>query len=517
MAGKRRKVLDIREMLRCMRQGHSNRRIAAAIGGSRNTVRGYRAWFEKEGLLTPEGTLPTAAELQARLSVPKEVQTQPTLMPYRQEITEAIAAKLQMSVAWRRFGERHPDVRVGYATFRRFVRRHVEPATPAPVMRIETAAGEQAQVDFGYAGLMPRVAGEAPRKTWVFVMTLAFSRHQYVELVQDQSVPTWLRLHRNAFESFGGVPATVVLDNLKAGIVRACANDPMAQRSYRECAEHYNFTISPCLPRMPRHKGKVERGIQYVKSSLLADHHFADVVAGNAAARQWVNEVAGKRVHGTLRVQPLERFLAQEQPALRPLPAAPFDDVSYRTQTLPADCHVSMDQAFYSVPHHFVGKEVVVAATCSTVRVYHEHALVATHVRASSPGTRRMNLAHFPPEKVRYMTQDRPWCRAKAIEAGPHTAAFIEPMISGRVDRLRGAQATLRLGEKYGAERLETACARALSFGADDVRTVANILARNLDRPSPALVTLHASRPTFARSFHNLFNSATSVDVQGEA
>ncbi len=517
MAGKRCKVLDIREMLRCMRQGRSNRRIAAIIGCSRNTVRNYRTWLKSEGLLTSEVALPTAAELQARLPAVGKDQSHPALMPYKKEIEQAILAPLQMSVAWRRFGERHPALRVGYATFRRFVRRYVKPSTPTPVMRIETHAGEQAQVDFGYAGLMPRRAGETPRKTWVFVMTLAFSRHQYVEHVQDQSVSTWLRLHRNAFEFFGGVPAMVVLDNLKAGVIRACANDPMAQRAYRECAEHYNFTISPCLPRTPRHKGKVERGILYVKRSLLADHRFADLAAANAAARHWVEEVAGRRVHGTLRVQPLERFNTHEKPLLRPLPSVPFDAVTYRTQTLPPDCHVSIDQAFYSVPHHLVGQELVVAATCSTVRVYHKHALVATHVRASGPGARRMNLAHFPQDKVRYMVQDRAWCRAKAADVGLHTASFIEPMLSGRVDRLRGAQAILRLGDKYGPERIETACARALSFGADDVRTVANILARNLDQPVPALVTLRPRRPTFSRSFRNLFNPAASADLQGEA
>lgn len=517
MAGKRRTVLDVREMLRCMQLGHSNRRVAAVLSASRNTVRDYRAWFARHRLLDAGAALPTAAHLQSLLSSMPTTAQMPSLMAYKDEIAPAMADGLQVSVAWQRFGERHPEMRVGYTTFRRFVRRYVKARTPGAVLRLETAAGEQAQVDFGYAGWLPRRSGEVPRKTWVFVMTLSFSRHQYVELVQDQSVATWLRLHRNAFEFFGGVIRTVVLDNLKAGIVRACATDPEVQRSYRECAEHYNFVISACLPRTPRHKGKVERGVLYVKRSFLAGRTFTSLNEANEAARTWVQDVAGTRVHGTTRTVPLEIFASQEKAALLPLPDAPFDEVTYRRQTLPPDCHVIIDQAFYSAPHTLIGQSVVVAATSSTVRVYHEHRLVATHVRAHERGKRVCNLLHFPPEKVAYITQDRPWCRARAAEVGPHTAEFVEPMLSGRVDRLRGAQSLLRLADKHGAERLEAACARATLCGATDVRTVATVLARNLDRPEPDLVTLSTRRPMFARSFHNLFTPAAAAGHPGEA
>ena len=123
-------------------------------------------------------------------------------------------------------------------------------------MRVEVKPGEEAQVDFGYAGRMIDPADGSLRKAWVFTMVLSFSRHQYVEFVFDQKVETWLALHQHAFAYFGGVPERVVLDNLKAAIVRACWDDPQVQRSYRECAEHYGFLISPCRPGTPEHKGK---------------------------------------------------------------------------------------------------------------------------------------------------------------------------------------------------------------------------------------------------------------------
>ena len=124
-----------------------------------------------------------------------------------------------------------------------------------------------------YLGKVDPETGEL-RRTWAFVFTLSWSRHQYVEFVFDQKVETWLRLHRNAFAFFGGVPKRVVIDNLKAGIARVCWHEPQAQQSYRECAEHYDFLIDPCLPRKPEHKGKVEQGgVHYVKRNFLGGNH----------------------------------------------------------------------------------------------------------------------------------------------------------------------------------------------------------------------------------------------------
>jgi transposase len=317
MAGRRCDVLDVREMLRRLRLGESARAVAKGLGVSRNTVREYVAWFEAEKLLLGDTTtLPTAAELDERLARAEPVQPPPRLMPYRDEIGELVGAGLQVKVAWERFSSAHPDVRASYTAFRRFVRRYVDERPRRAVVRLEVGPGEEAQVDFGYAGLIPRAPGEAPAKTWVFVMTLSHSRHQYVELVQDQTVATWLSLHRNAFQFFGGVPRKVVLDNLKAGVIKASVTDPEVQRAYRECAEHYGFVISPCVARTPEHKGKVERGVQYVKGSFLAGRAFRGLIEANGEAIDWVVDHAGVRVHGTTQEVPIHVFEAREKSAL---------------------------------------------------------------------------------------------------------------------------------------------------------------------------------------------------------
>ncbi len=338
------------------------------------------------------------------------------------------------------------------------------------------------------------------------------SRHQYVELVQDQTVATWLALHRNAFAFLGGVPRKIVLDNLKAGIIKASVTDPEVQRAYRECAEHYGFIISPCVARTPEHKGKVERGVQYVKRSFLAGRCFRSLEEANAAARDWVLEHAGLRVHGTTQEIPLHVFEQRERGALLPLPLGSFDLVEWKRAKLHPDCHVVFARAYYSAPHPLIGQRLWVRATSCVVQIFHEHQLVATHGRAYRPGQRVTNQAHLPPKKLRYLMQTPTWCRERAALIGPATADFIT--------RLRGAQATLRLAESFGEARLEAACRRAVACDAIAVKTVQRILHRGLDRePLPgdtAPASAPPAPPVYARTFFDLFNPADAATTEGE-
>jgi transposase len=242
-----------------------------------------------------------------------------------------------------------------YSALYRYV-RHLEDRAPTAFVRIEVEPGEEAQVDFGGAGLQRDPLTGELKKAWVFVMTLSHSRHQYATLVFDQSVRTWLRCHREAFTAFGGVPKRIVIDNLKAAIVRAVWHDPVVQRSYREFAEHYGFLIAPCRPRVARHKGKVESGVRYVGRNFLAGRPPGEIHAENAALKEWVETVAGQRRHGTTKEAPLARFREREQAALLPLPEAPYDLGVWKQAKLHPDCHVVVDEAYYSAPHRLIGQ-----------------------------------------------------------------------------------------------------------------------------------------------------------------
>ncbi|MEK7277312.1 MAG: IS21 family transposase, partial [Chloroflexota bacterium] len=231
-----------------------------ALGLSRNTVAKYRAWAEEQSLLT--GLLPPLAEIDARLKAaqaPALKQTTSKVEPHRVIVEDLRRRGLECQAIYQRLcDDRRYDG--SYSAVWRFVAK-LEGQTPEVTVRVEVGPGEESQLDFGYAGRMYDPQQQKVRKAWAFVMTLSHSRHQYVDLVFDQTVSTWTGLHRQAFEFFGGVPKKLKIDNLKAAIVKACFEDPQVQRAYRECAEHYGFLISPCRVATPQHKGKVENGI----------------------------------------------------------------------------------------------------------------------------------------------------------------------------------------------------------------------------------------------------------------
>ena len=199
-----------------------------------------------------------------------------------------------------------------YSSIRRFL-QGLEQTHPRVTTVLDFSPGDVAQVDFGAGPRIQDVHTGQVCATWVFVMVLAWSRHQYAAFVTDQKVATWLLCHRHAFEFFAGVPKRVMIDNPKSAITRACYYDPGVQRAYAACAEGYGFLISPCPPRDPRKKGRVEAGVKYVKKNFLPLRDFRSVADANAQLREWVLSIAGNRIHGTTQEKPLNRFAQTER------------------------------------------------------------------------------------------------------------------------------------------------------------------------------------------------------------
>ena len=504
MAGRRCEVTDVREVLRRLRAGDPERRIARELALSRNTVAGYRRWAERHSLLM--GDLPDPATLAALLHPPARERPrheQSCVAPFHDAVVAWRQQGVEGQAIFQLLVEQH-GFAGSYSAVKRFLRR-VEPPTPRATIRVETEPGAEAQVDFGPAGRMLDPDQGQLRRAWAFVMTLSCSRHQYVEFVFDQSVATWCRCHRAAFEFFGGVPRRVVLDNLKAAIVRAVLYDPEVQRTYRELAEHYGFLIAPCRPRTPEHKGKVEQGgVHYVSRNCLAGRAFRDVHDANGHALRWCVETAGRRCHGTIKQQPLVLFETVERGALLPLPATPWAPVTWKQAKLHPDCHVVFNGAYYSAPFRLIGQRLWVRTTSTQVQCFHAHALVASH-RAARPGQRRTLHDHLPPDKVHFLLQTPRWCQEQAAAIGPICAGFIAALLGDRpLDRLRGAQGVLRLAQRYGPTRLEAACARASAVGEYRYATVKTILAAGLDGqplldlgrvPAPAAPLPRHARP----------------------
>ena len=497
--------MEIREMLRQLRRGRSLRAVAQALEIDRKTVATYRNWAQEQGLL--EGPLPSLGDLHRMLEETMQSSAPPqnvsSVAPYEALVKKLRREGVEIAALHERLKER--GYGGSYSSVYRFVRK-LEPPEPDVTVRVETRPGEESQVDFGYAGWMIDPETGELRKTWVFVMTLSWSRHQYAEFVFDQKLETWLRLHRNAFDFFGGVTERVRIDNLKAGITKACWDAPEAQSSYRECAEHYGFLITPCRPRTPQHKGKVEQGgIHYVKRNFLGGRKPTTITQANRDVLRWVNTTAGQRIHGTTQEKPLERFKT-ERAALRPLPSAPYDMAVWKRLKLHRDCCLVFDKAYYSAPFRLVGQELWVRGGTREVQVYtSDYQLVATHPRAQRPGQRLIHPDHLPPYKLPGLTLSREGCRERAAQIGPATRQVVDSLLDHRPeDRLRSAGRVLKLGQQFGSQRLEAACRRALRFDDPAYMTVKRILQQGLEAEELPATEPAPPASSFARTAADL-------------
>ena len=357
-------MTDIRELLRRLQLGEPDRRIARDLGFSRNTVARYRQWAKDQGVL--QAALPEPAVLATLLQpAPTErpAQEQSLVEPFREHVTALHERGVEGQAIWQLLVEEH-DFAGSYSSIKRFLRRVAPPETRA-TLRLEVDPGTEAQVDFGFAGQLLDPERARVRRAWVFVMTLSCSRHQYAEVAFDQTIDTWLRLHRAAFEFFGGVPRRVVLDNLRAAIVHAALYDPEVQRSYREFAEHYGFLIAPCRPRTPEHKGKVEQGgVHYVKRNALAGRAFRDVHEANRHLGVGVS-----RSPGGGSTAPPSGSRSRSSTRWSAPPSAPaahaVELAEWKKAKLHADCHIVFAGAYYSAPHRLIGQRLWVRAACA--------------------------------------------------------------------------------------------------------------------------------------------------------
>lgn len=488
----------LHDLIHRLRSGDSERRIARDLRISRLTVRKYRQLAEQQGYLDPGQSLPDGLDLAAALGpAPQPPRVASTVDPHHDTVLRFLDQGMEMAAIFARLRDDY-TFKGSYSAVRRYV-HSLCPVTPEAIVRVHTLPGEEAQVDFGSVGSLFDPASGRLRPAYVFVATLSFSRHQYAELVFDQKICTWIGLHRRAFESWGGVPHRLVPDNLKAAVLQALVDEPVLGEAYRRMAQHYGFVISPTRPATPQHKGKVENGVHYVQRNFMAGQDFADIDVANLRLALWVRDVAGTRRHGTTHQAPLQLFVEQEKAALLALPPEPFSLQEIKPVKVHPDCHVTIAGSFYSVPYVLIGQTLDAYIGERVVQLFRGTDLIATHERASRPGTWCTRLDHYPQEKAAYLERTPERCRQIALRIGPATQQVVETLLAERpLDRLRSVQGILRLEESVGATRLEAACTRALYFGDIRRHQIKAILNAALDRePLPETIPPVTQR-TFA-------------------
>lgn len=479
---------SVRELCRLLKLGHS-------------TEANYRRKLEGAGLLEGDPTeLPAIEVIKAAVTavVSESIARQEisTVEPWRKQIEpmvergagpRAIRDCLKLS---------HPDFTCSESAVKRFVarlRKDSDISGADVVIPVETGPGEVAQVDFGYAGKIYDASIGRQRKTWVFIMTLGFSRRMFACFVHDQSVETWLRCHIRAFEYFGGVPAVIVPDNLKAAVVRcafAVERETMLNRSYLELARFYGFLVDPAPPRSPEKKGKVEAGVRYFRSSFVAPRDLNELgIEGSAQElAKWLREVADTRIHGTTRERPIDLFEREEKQALKELPPVRFEIVIWKKATVHPDSHVVYEKRLYSVPFRLKGESVFVRVKGSSITIYFNDERVATH-SISGKGYRSTIESHLPEERAPWRHRSHAYWQIRATGLGHEVGKLVETIFASQngLSKLRVVQSIVTHLEPFPEERRNAACRRALAFGNLTYQSIKQILLKGIEHePLPS-------------------------------
>jgi len=400
---------------------------------------------------------------------------------------ELIAAKLAEDLSYQRIQQdlSAAGVTVHYDALRRFCRR-IAPRRVLPVRRMECLPGEEAQVDFGTGAPIVSADGKR-RKTYVFRIVLSHSRKGYSEATFTQTTDDFLAALENAFRRFGGVPLTLVIDNLKAAVAHPDWFDPELTPKARSFAEHYGTVILPTRPYKPEHKGKIESGIKYVKNNALKGRKFSSLEEQQRYLDHWEATVADTRIHGTTKRQVAKVFAEAERAALRPLPLERFSNFHEAQRKVNRDGHVEVAKAYYSAPPEYLSRTVWARWDTRLVRIFnHRFEQIALHVR-KEPGRFSTLDEHLPSEKINSLERGVAYLLKRVEWIGPQAHAWAQAMLHARgVEGTRVLQGLLALGRKQSVDSLEKACEIALSHGEFRLRTVRKLL----DRSSPAQTPL---------------------------
>nr|WRX36708.1 hypothetical protein [uncultured bacterium] len=462
-------MANIQAIAALHRSGHSNRHIARVLGINRETVGKYVARIQNQPNPQTGSGDGEAPSITARPAGPVS-----SCEPHREQILAWLDAGLSIKRIHQDLTVEH-DYQGSYYSVWRFVSK-IQGSTPLPFRRIETDPGEELQIDFGTAA--PIIASDGKsRRPWMLRLVLSHSRKAYSEVVYRQTTDNFIAVIENAFEYFGGVPRRLLIDNLKAAVARADWYDPELHPKLQSFSAHYGTAFVPTKPYTPRHKGKVENSVKYAKNNALKGRTFGNLEEQNQFLLDWEENVADKRIHGTVKEQVQKRFLENEKDALLPLPPERFANFKEARRSVNRDGHLEVDKAYYSAPPEYVGRRLWVRWDSRLVRIFDDRFnLIATHSKCE-PGRFRTANQHIPKEKVSAVERGTDALLRQTAAIGPHAKAWTEAMVGARgVEGVRVLVGIKAIAGKHRTDAIEEACRVALLHGAFRLRTIRTLI-----------------------------------------
>jgi transposase len=476
----------LREILRLKYERQMRHRaIARACGVGVGTVSEYVSRARQAGLSWPLPADLDDGTLEARLftlPAPQRERIPPEVARIHQELRRV---GVTLRLLWEEYLEVHPEG-YRYSQFCEIYRRWAKKLKPS--MRQVHRAGEKTFIDF--SGKQPhivdrRTGEEIPVE--LFVAALGASSFTYAEATESQQLPCWVGAHTRMAEYFGGSTEIWVPDQLKSGVTKPCRYEPGINRTYQELAEHYGAVVIPARPAKAKDKAKIESGVLVAQRWILArlrDQTFFSIAELNQAIWKLLEELNDRPMQklGASRRQLYERL---DKPALKPLPTQRYEVAEWKRCTVNIDYHVEVEHHYYSVQHPLLGEKVEARWTNSTVAIYYKGKRITSHRRSYVRGGHTTKAEHMP----RSHRAHAEWTPSRLIrwaaKTGPATGRLVAEILRRRPHPEQGYRACLgimRLGRRYGTERLDAACHRAEHLRSYSYRTVKNILSSAQDR-----------------------------------
>jgi transposase len=494
MAFREVRVFEVREVLRLWLGDEGFRGVERLSGIDRKTVRRYVTAAVEAGLARDGGEEQLTDEFLAVVVEkvrPHRLDGHGEAWRLLEQHAEQIKVWLEvedLTVAKARVLLGRQGVVVPARTLERFAAELCGPrrGRGTTVRVADGEPGDELQVDFGRMGLIFDIDSNRRRVCHALIFTACCSRHCFVWLTFSQTTTAVIEGFEAAWRFFGGVFRTVIPDNLSAVIDKANPTDPRFNQAFVEYAQARGFLIDAARVRHPQDKPRVERMVSYVRRSFFAGETFADLADGQRRAEQWCCSTAGLRIHGTTACRPVEQFALEEAPRLLPAPTEPYDLPIYASAKVHRDHHIEVAKALYSIPGGLIGQRVDIRADRQLVKVFHRGLLVKTHPR-QAPGGRSTDADDLPAEKTIYAMRDLDRLVAMAAGHGPAIGAYATVLLDNPLPwtKMRQVYSLLGLVRKWGAERVDAACARAADAEAFNVSLIGRMLERGAETAPP--------------------------------
>ena len=484
----------IKEVLRLhFEHQQSARQIAKSCDIARSTVKEYIDRAHKAGIPWPLPAEWDDTALENRLFppvplIPPEKRQMPS-MEYLHQERKRKGVTLQL--LWHEYKEANPDG-YQYSQFCELYRQWTKKLDVC--LRQEYRAGEKLFVD--YAGqtisIQDSLTGET-RPAYLFVATLGASNYTFAEATLTQDLPSWIQSHVHAFEFFNGVSEILIPDNLKTGVTHPCRYEPDINPTYLDLAEHYGCAVIPTRTAKPKDKAKVESAVLIAERWILAalrNRTFFSLEELNPAIREKLQEF---NLHKFQKLDSTRKELFEnlDRPALKPLPEKPYEYAEWKKATVNIDYHIEIDHHYYSAPYQLVKESVEARFTSTTVEVLFKNRRVASHARSYQKGGYTTLQEHMPKAHQQYLE----WTPSRIIRWAAQNGPYTEKLVTYILERkphpqqgFRSCLGILRLGKQYSKERLEAACAYALTIHGYFYKSVESILKNGLDQKHTLLL-----------------------------